>query len=100
MHQHLINASIQILPIAQDRHPYLWVDEAIDIIIKADIKYEVGPFTTILEGTYDKVMQVVNNINNHLQKQNCSEWIMNVQIQIRANEDMIGDEKTAKYKVE
>jgi hypothetical protein len=25
---------------------------------------------------------------------------MNVQIQIRANEDMTGDEKTAKYKVD
>lgn len=100
MHQHLINASIQILPIAQDRHPYLWVDEAIDIICKSGIKYEVGPFTTVLEGTYDKAMQVVNNINNHLQKQNCSEWIMNIQIQIRANEDMTGDEKTAKYNVD
>jgi len=99
MHQHLINASIQILPIAQDRHPYLWVDEAIDIITKSNIN-EVGPFTTVLEGTYDKVMQVVNSINNHLQEHNCSEWIMNVQIQIRANEDMTGDEKTAKFKVD
>ena len=100
MHQHLINAAIQILPIAQDRHPYLWVDEAIAIITKASIKYEIGPFTTVLEGTYDEVMQVVNSINNHLQEHNCSEWIMNVQIQIRANKDMTGDEKTAKYKVD
>lgn len=29
MHQHLINASIQIVPIVQDRHPYEWVDEAL-----------------------------------------------------------------------
>jgi uncharacterized protein YqgV (UPF0045/DUF77 family) len=78
----------------------LWVDEAIDIIKNAGIKYEVGPFTTVLEGTYDKVMQVVNDINNHLQEQNCHEWIMNVQIQIRAEEDITGDEKTAKYKVD
>lgn len=97
MHQHIINASIQILPIVQDRHPYLWVDEAIDIIKVADITYEVGPFATVLEGSYDKVMQVINNINNHLQEQNCNEWIMNVQIQIRANGDITGDEKTAKY---
>lgn len=100
MHKHLINASIQILPIAQDRHPYLWVDEAIAIIAQSGIKCEVGAFTTVLEGSYDKVMQVINNINNHLQEQNCSEWIMNVQIQVRANEDMTGDEKTTKYKVD
>ena len=100
MHQYLINASIQILPIVQDRHPYLWVDEAIDIIIDSGIQYKVGPFNTTIEGSYDKVLQVINNINNHLQQQNCNEWIMNVQIQIRANEDITGNEKTAKYRVD
>ena len=45
MHQHTINASIQIVPIVQDRHPYLWVDEAIAIIQQSGIKHEVGPFT-------------------------------------------------------
>ena len=28
MHSYIINASIQILPIVLDKHPYLWVDEA------------------------------------------------------------------------
>jgi uncharacterized protein (TIGR00106 family) len=98
MHQHIINASIQILPIVQDKHPYLWVDEAIEIIQQSGIKYEVGAFSTILEGTYKEVMQVINDVNEHLQQQNCNEWIMALQIQIRANEDMTADEKTHKYK--
>ncbi len=98
MHQHIINASLQILPIVQNRHPYEWVDEAIAIIQQSNIKYEVGPFATVVEGTYDEVLTVINSINNHLQQQGCDEWILNVQLQIRANEAITADEKTAKFK--
>lgn len=97
MHQHIINASIQIVPVVQDRHPYEWVDEAIEVIKSSGIKSEVGPFATVVEGKYDEVMEVINKINEHLQKRNCSEWITNVQIQIRSNGDITSDEKTAKH---
>jgi uncharacterized protein YqgV (UPF0045/DUF77 family) len=97
MHQYLINASIQILPLAQDKHPYVWVDDAIAIIQQSGIKHEVGPFTTVLEGTYEEVMIVVNQVNDFLYSKGCAEWITNVQIQIRAHGDMTGDEKTEKY---
>jgi uncharacterized protein (TIGR00106 family) len=97
MHQYLINASIQLLPLAQDKHPYEWVDDAIAVIQQSGIKHEVGPFTTVLEGTYDEVMLVVNQVNEFLYSKGCAEWITNVQIQIRANEDITGDEKTEKF---
>ena len=32
MHNYIINASIQIVPIVLDKHPYEWVDEAIAVI--------------------------------------------------------------------
>jgi len=98
MHQHIINASLQILPIVQDKHPYQWVDEAIAIIEQSGIKYEVGPFATIVEGTYNQVIVLINNINDYLQKNGCDEWILNAQIQIRANSNITGDEKTLKFK--
>lgn len=97
MHQHVINASIQIVPIVQDRHPYEWVDEAIDIIKSSGIKCEVGPFATVVEGTYEQVLNVINAINEHLQQRNCPEWITNVQIQVRSNGDITADEKTSKH---
>lgn len=97
MHQHIINASIQLVPIVQDRHPYEWVDEAIEVIKSSGIKCEVGPFATVVEGKYDEVIDVINKINEHLQKRNCSEWITSVQIQIRANGDITSDEKTEKH---
>jgi uncharacterized protein YqgV (UPF0045/DUF77 family) len=98
MHNYIINASIQILPIVQDRHPYEWVDEAIAIIQQSGVKHEIGPFTTVLEGKYVDVMKVIDAVNEHLYSKQCNEWISSVQIQIRSNGDITGDEKTEKFK--
>ena len=98
MHNHIINASLQILPVVQDRHPYEWVDEAIAVIRQSGVKHEVGPFATVIEGSYTEVLTVINNINEYLQQKGCAEWILNPQIQIRANADITGEEKTAKFK--
>ena len=98
MHQYIVNASLQIIPVVEDRHPYLWVDEAIQIIENSGIYYDVGPFATIIEGTYDQVMKVINDVNEYLLSKGCVEWISNIQIQIRSNGDITGDEKTSKFK--
>ncbi|HVG15072.1 MAG TPA: thiamine-binding protein [Chitinophagaceae bacterium] len=97
MHAHLINASLQIIPIVLDKHPYEWVDEAIAIIQQSGIKYEVGPFATVLEGTYENVMKVVHDVNDFLYQQGCNEWITNFSIQIRSGGDITASEKTAKF---
>lgn len=97
MHQFIVNASLQILPIVKDRHPYEWVDEAIAIIQNSGIKYEVGPFATVIEGSYTEVMYVVNLVNEYLYSKKCNEWICNIQIQIRSHGDITGDEKTNKF---
>lgn len=98
MHSFIINASIQIIPVVLDKHPYAWVDEAIDIIQQSGIKYEVGPFATVLEGSYDAVMNVINSVNEYLYSKGCNEWITNVQIQIRSESSITSIEKTAKFK--
>ena len=98
MHNYTINASIQILPIVLDRHPYLWVDEAIAIIQQSNVKYEIGAFDTVVEGKYEDVMKLINDINEHLYSKGCNEWITSVQMQIRSNEDITGAMKTYKFK--
>jgi uncharacterized protein (TIGR00106 family) len=98
MHHHLINASIQILPVTTDRHPYEWVDEAIAVIKASGIRHEVTPFATVLEGTYTEVMQVIGEVNEVLLQKGCAEWISSLQIQIRSGGDVTGNEKTSKFK--
>lgn len=97
MHNHIVNASIQILPIVHDRHPYEWVDEAINVIQKSGIKYKIGPFATVVEGTYPQVMAVVNAVNEHLVASGCSEWIASVQVNMRSNSDNTANEKVSKF---
>ena len=97
MHLFTINASIQILPIVVDKHPCLWVDEAISIIEQSNVKYKIGSFNTVVDGKYDDVMKLINDINEYLYSKDCNEWITNIQIQIRSKGDIKGDEKTNKY---
>ncbi|HET9825508.1 MAG TPA: thiamine-binding protein [Chitinophagaceae bacterium] len=98
MHNYTINASVQLLPIVNDKHPYVWVDQVVEAIRRSGIKYEVGPFATVLEGTYNEVISVVNALNEYLYEAHCSEWILNVQLQLRSNADVTGAEKTEKFK--
>jgi uncharacterized protein YqgV (UPF0045/DUF77 family) len=98
MHNHIVNASVQIIPIVRDRHPYEWVDEAIGLIRKSGIKYEIGPFSTAIEGSYDEVMKLIHDLNEHLYLLGCAEWISNIQVQIRSKGDITGLEKTEKFK--
>ena len=98
MHNYTINASIQIVPIVQDKHPYEWVDDAIAIIQRSGIKYEVGPFATVLEGSYEEVMNAIHQVNEFLYEKGCAEWISNLQIQIRSKGPVTGEEKVEKFR--
>jgi uncharacterized protein (TIGR00106 family) len=97
MHNYIVNASIQVIPVVTNKHPYEWVDEAISVIQRSGIKYEVGAFATLLEGNYDDVMKVIHDVNEQLLIRNCSEWITNIQVQIRSNHDITAVEKVGKY---
>lgn len=97
MHKFIVNASLQVLPVATSKHPYEWVDEAITVIKQSGIKCEVGPFTTVVEGTYEQVMKTINDINEYLYEKRCNEWILGVQLQIRSGGDITGEEKTGKH---
>lgn len=97
MHSHTICASIQILPLATQMHPYRWVDEAIAVIRASGIQYQVNAFDTVLEGTYPHVMQVIEQVNNQLCSQGCEEWITHLQIQIRSQKGITASEKTSPH---
>ena len=97
MHNYIINASLQIVPIVSDKHPYEWIDKAISVIQQSGVHYEIGPFATILEGKYDAVMKVIHDVNEFLLAESCSEWISNVQIQIRSGGDIMSQEKIEKF---
>jgi uncharacterized protein YqgV (UPF0045/DUF77 family) len=93
MHQYITNASIQLIPLVQDRHPYEWVDEIIEMIAKSGLTYSVGAFGTAIEGTYADIRKLIDDINETLLARNCAEWLLNVQWQMRAGGDVTIGEK-------
>lgn len=97
MHNYIVNASIQLLPIVQDKHPYEWVDEAIMVIQQSGVKYKIGPFATVIEGTYQQVMEVLHQVNEHLVETGCNEWITSFQLNMRSSTDITANEKLAKF---
>jgi uncharacterized protein YqgV (UPF0045/DUF77 family) len=98
MHSYIVNASLQLLPVGGTKHPYEWVDDAIVIIKKSNLKTEVGAFTTTVEGSYSDVIQLINDINEYLIEAKCREWILGVQLQLRSEADITAEEKTAKHR--
>ncbi len=98
MHQFTINAGIQLVPISSQKHPYEWVDMVIDIIKESGLSYEVGAFNTSVEGSYEQVRLLVDRINDFLVQEQCPEWLLNVQYQLRGDRSMSMGEKTEKFR--
>ncbi len=98
-HGYIINASLQLVPIVSGiKHPYEWIDEVIDLIQASGLKHSVGPFSTSIEADYKSITTLIDSINSFLVDHKCFEWVLQVQFQIRAEQDMTSDEKTNKYR--
>ncbi|MBL0884191.1 MAG: thiamine-binding protein [Chitinophagaceae bacterium] len=98
-HSHIISASLQLVPIIPGaKHPYDWIDEVIAIIKASGLQYEVGPFSTSVESDYKSVMCLIDSINSFLFAQDCPEWLLQVQLQLRSGADMTSHEKTDKHR--
>lgn len=84
MHTHITNASLQLIPLGQERHPYAWVDEVIALIHASGLSYTVGPFGTSVEGSYTDVLGLIDAVQQYLYQKGCSEWLLQVQWQMRS----------------
>jgi uncharacterized protein (TIGR00106 family) len=49
-----VNMAIQVVPLGGDLFEI--VDHAIEVIAAKGIKYEVGPFETVMEGQFDELL--------------------------------------------
>ncbi len=97
MHSHIINASLQLIPLAHDRHPYEWVDEIIGLINESGLAFSVGAFGTTVEGSYADITGLIDRINSVLLEKQCPEWLLNVQWHIRGGGSVTMEEKTGKW---
>lgn len=94
---HTINLAIQILPTIENGDTYAVVDKAIETIQQSGVKYRVCPFETVMEGTYEKLMQVVEAAQQACFDAGATAVLVNLKIQRRRDGDVSIEEKTGKY---
>jgi len=93
----IVNISLQILPSSKEYNTYDIVDQAIAVIEKSGLKYKVCPFETVMEGTYDKIMSVIKEVNETCLKYGADAIFANIKMQINKKDNVYIEDKIGKY---
>jgi uncharacterized protein YqgV (UPF0045/DUF77 family) len=93
----VINAAIQIVPLQERAIAFPLIDQAIELISASGLPFQVGAFSTSVDGTYQQVIELVQQINIMLNTAASNEWICNVQIQMHQNMSVLSSDKLIKY---
>ena len=91
-----INAAIQLLPIGAAKNKYALIDEAILLIKNSGLNYKVCAFETVVEGTAEKIYELIRQIQEKTLSEECPEVLINVKIHA-ATRDLGFEEKLEKY---
>lgn len=95
--KHIVNISLQIIPTSKTKDAYDIVDKAIEVIHKSGIKYKVCPFETVMEGNYDKIMQIIKEVHIVCLNYGAEQTFTNIKMQILRDKDVYIEDKLAKY---
>ncbi|HZK69885.1 MAG: thiamine-binding protein [Paludibacter sp.] len=91
-----VNIALQVLPTSTTVHPYLLVDKAIEVIEKSGLRYKVTPFETVMEGSYDEIMEVVKLAQEACYEAGAETMMTYIKIQ-SSRKDVSIDDKMEKY---
>lgn len=95
--KHTVNISLQVLPNSNSKHPYEIVDKAIEVIKASGLKYKVCPFETVMEGSYDLIMDTIKKVNEACLEHGADSIFANIKMQINKTEPVFIEDKTGKY---
>jgi len=92
-----VNIALQILPTSKTVHPYSIVDAAIAVIAASGLKYRVTPFETVMEGNYDRIMEVVKLAQQACYDAGAENLMTYLKIQSNGSGDVSIEDKIGKY---
>lgn len=73
--------SIQIIPRTPGGESVIpYVDRAIDVIKASGLPYKVGPLETTIEGSLDRLLQLVKTMNEAMAEAGCPSVISQIKI--------------------
>ncbi len=91
-----VNIAVQVLPSSKTIHPYTLVDAAIAVIAASGLKYKVTPFETVMEGTYNEIMEVVKKAQEACYEAGAESLMTYIKIQ-SSTDDVSIEDKMEKY---
>lgn len=92
-----VNIALQVLPQSKTKNSYAIVDKAIEVIHNSGIKYQVCPFETVMEGSYDEIMEVVKKVQEICYTEGAEKMMTYIKIQSNAENDVTIEDKMEKY---
>lgn len=93
----IINAAIQVVPQGSTTQEiYDKVDRLIRIIESSGLVYEVTPFETAVEGTWDEILSLFKELNLEAQKDS-DDVLAYLKVQSRKGGVVRSEEKVKKY---
>lgn len=92
-----LNLSLQVVPV-NHANAYPIIDEAIAVIQNSGLKYEVQPFSTIIEGHWEEVWALVSKVKEIALNAGADELILNIQVHLKKDKDVSFEEKIAKFR--
>lgn len=96
---HNVNLAIQVLPLHMSKEEaYAVIDEAIACIKDSGLKYVVSPFETVIEGPYERVMELVNDVQDACNEAGAGSILINMKLQRDFHKNIAIDDKIGKYK--
>ncbi len=92
-----INMALQVLPEANGKTSYDLVDVAIGIIRESGVKYRVCPFETVMEGTFEELMDIVARVHEACYAAGTENMLAYIKIESHAGKPAVIEEKMHKY---
>ncbi|HHV97691.1 MAG TPA: thiamine-binding protein [Clostridiaceae bacterium] len=91
------NVSLQVIPKVNSEKTYQIVDKVIEYIASCNVKYEVGPMETTMEGELEELLEIVKKAQYICIEEGAERMISVVKIDFKP-EGVTIDEKVAKYR--
>jgi uncharacterized protein YqgV (UPF0045/DUF77 family) len=91
-----IHLAIQIVPIAKEA-PYPIIDKAIEVIHRSGVSYRAGAMETVMQGPYDKLMDVAKQAQQACFDAGAQEVVVTMKIHAIKETDVTWEGKLSKY---
>jgi uncharacterized protein YqgV (UPF0045/DUF77 family) len=93
-----INVAIQVLPEADGKIKYELVDKAIEAIQSTGFNYQVCPFETVVECTFEELTGLLEKVHEACNNAGTERMLTNLKIQVDFHENVTIGDKMEKYR--